>query len=74
MHGLLVTWYAQFQGNEVRDMSGAANTQKTKECCGRTWEEAQVQAALRPDLCARGALSAKLAILHALRDVFLRHS
>ena len=65
VHGLLVTWYAQFQGNEVRDMSGAANTQKTKECCGRTWEEAQVQAALRP---------AKLAILHALRDVFLRHS
>ena len=50
VHGLLVTWYAQFQGNEVRDMSGAANTQKTKECCGRTWEEAQVQAALRPDL------------------------
>ena len=59
------TRYAQFQGNEVRDMSGAANTQKRLEsCCGRTWEEAQVQAALRPyTRCARGALSAKLAIL-----------
>ena len=54
VHGLLVTWYAQFQGNEVRDMSGAANTQKRlKSCCGRTWEEAQVQAALRPDFQVR---------------------
>ena len=47
-----------------------------KERCRRTWEEAQVQAVLRPDLgpytrCACGALSAKYSHSTRSRDAFL---